>query len=68
LQRYAEAERLLIDGYNGMKANKAVPPDRKRQALTRIVGLYEAWNLAEPSPSRSDELATWRAASAATAP
>lgn len=63
LRRYAEAERLLLDGYHGMKDSPAASPDRKRRALERVVELYEAWSLAEPSASRSANLASWRAES-----
>jgi tetratricopeptide (TPR) repeat protein len=66
LKRYPEAERLLVDGYNGMKDSPAASPDRKRRALERIVELYKAWNIAEPNSSRSEKLASWRAASAAS--
>jgi tetratricopeptide (TPR) repeat protein len=66
-KRYVEAERLLVDGYNGMKDNAAAPTDRKRKALERVVDLYQAWSIAEPSVSRSESLASWRAASAAPA-
>jgi hypothetical protein len=39
--KYDQAEPLLLDGYAGMKDNPAAPANRKRQALQRIVDLYE---------------------------
>jgi hypothetical protein len=65
-KRYAEAEPLLVSGYNGMKDAPAASADRKRLALARVVLLYESWNRAQPSASRSRELATWQAALPAT--
>ena len=51
--KHAEAEPLLIEGYE-----KMLPPDplsfRKREALDRIIALYEAWG-------KPDKAAEWRA-------
>ena len=43
-EKFDEAEPLLLDGYAGMKNHAEAPEDRKRQALQRIVGLYESWD------------------------
>ncbi|HEY3242489.1 MAG TPA: tetratricopeptide repeat protein, partial [Phycisphaerae bacterium] len=67
--RFAEAEPLLLGGYNGMKDDPRVPPpgpatggaDRKREALERIVKLYEAWHAAEPGKGHDAQAAEWRA-------
>jgi tetratricopeptide (TPR) repeat protein len=54
---YAQAEPLLLKGYEGMKARAGAIPggDRKRlaEALDRLVQLYEAWG----QPDKADE---WR--------
>ncbi len=46
-KRFAEAEPLLLDGYNGLKAREAViPANRKQQlmdAAARIAPFYRAW-------------------------
>ena len=46
-KKYAEAEPLLLSGYEGMKAREArLPASRKfhlAEACERIVRLYEAW-------------------------
>ena len=51
--RFAEAEPLLLKGYDGMSPPPAVE-DRKREALQRIVDLYDAWG-------KPDKAAEWRA-------
>jgi serine/threonine protein kinase/Tfp pilus assembly protein PilF len=57
-QKYAEAERLLTQGYDGLKQRAAqIPPQaqsRLREALDRLVQLYDAWG-------KPDEAAKWRA-------
>jgi tetratricopeptide (TPR) repeat protein len=49
--RHAEAEPLLVAGYEGMKAREARIPVPKRsrllEAAERVVHLYEAWNQPE---------------------
>jgi tetratricopeptide (TPR) repeat protein/tRNA A-37 threonylcarbamoyl transferase component Bud32 len=56
--RYADAEPLIVAGYQGMKAREAriFPLDRPRllEAAERLVRLYEACN-------RRDEAALWKA-------
>ena len=56
-KKYAEAEPLLIAGYEGMKQREAtIPPqgkDRLTEALERLVQLYEATD-------KPDEAAEWR--------
>jgi hypothetical protein len=52
MQRYAEAEPLLIHGYEGLKAReRQIPPlfarHRVSEAGQRIVRLYEVWGKAE---------------------
>jgi hypothetical protein len=56
--RHAEAEPLIVDGYEGMKARAAriAVPDRPRlrEAAERVVHLYEGWG-------RPDQAAAWKA-------
>jgi hypothetical protein len=57
-QRYAEAEPVMLLGYEGLKgrAPKLRPPDAEaglREAQDRLVQLYDAWG-------RPDEAAKWR--------
>lgn len=55
-KKYAEAEPLLLEGYQGMVTRKGQildVPDRRHidRARTRIIGLYEAWD----KPDRARE-------------
>jgi hypothetical protein len=56
--RYAEAEPLLSQGYEGMMARQARIPasdqSRLREAAERMVRLYQAWG-------QADKAADWRA-------
>jgi tetratricopeptide (TPR) repeat protein len=51
--RYAEAEPLLLDAYAAMSDNRLCPPDCRRQAVQRIVQLYESWG-------KAAQAAEWR--------
>jgi hypothetical protein len=56
-KRYADAEPLLLKGYEGMKAREKTIPHqgmvRVPEALERLVQLYEA-------TGNKDEAARWR--------
>jgi hypothetical protein len=47
LEKYAEAEPLLLAGYEGLKAReKTIPADNRRElgeAVERLVRLCDAW-------------------------
>jgi serine/threonine protein kinase/Flp pilus assembly protein TadD len=63
--RFAEAEPLLLDGYQKLKDDPRVPPpnprrDRKRAALERLVKHYEARDRAEPGKGYDAKAAEWR--------
>jgi tetratricopeptide (TPR) repeat protein len=64
--RFREAETLLLDGYAALKDNPAVPTpqqagaDRRREALERIVHLYEVWDQAEPGRGYASKAAEWK--------
>ena len=49
--QYAEAEPLIVQGYEGMKLRRAkIPPTarpRLSEAAQRAVGLYKAWGKPE---------------------
>jgi tetratricopeptide (TPR) repeat protein len=57
-KKYAEAEPLLLSGYEGMKRREqTMPPDRNitlREAIERVVQLYEAWG-------KPEKAAVWKA-------
>jgi len=56
-RKYAEAEPLLLSGYEAMKAREDKMPEvgkpRIKEALTRLVQLYEAWG-------KPDKAAEWK--------
>lgn len=56
-KKYAEAEPLLLSGYQGMKKHEDKIPAREKvrltKALQRLVRLYEAWG-------KPEEAARWR--------
>ena len=57
-KKYAEAEPLLLQGYEGMKQREAKIPAQFRQvslteALERLVKLYEDWD-------KPGEAANWK--------
>ena len=57
-KKYAEAEPLLLQGYEGVDQRKEkIPPEvravRLKEALERLVRLYDA-------TSKKDEVARWR--------
>jgi tetratricopeptide (TPR) repeat protein/tRNA A-37 threonylcarbamoyl transferase component Bud32 len=59
-KKYAEAEPLLVKGYEGMKRQSArIPPQGKynlTNALDRLVQLYTAWGKPEPANTWRREL------------
>jgi hypothetical protein len=56
-KKYAEAEPLLLQGYEGMKAREAkIPAPSKKnlaEAVARIIQLYDAWG-------KKDRARAWR--------
>ena len=56
-KKFAEAEPLILQGYEGLKAREAkIPaPSKKRltEAAERVVKLYEAWG-------KPDQATRWR--------
>ena len=68
IEKLREAEPLLLEGYEGMKDNPEAPDERKREALERIIKLYEAWDAAEPGQGYADQAAEWRAKLPTTQP
>jgi tetratricopeptide (TPR) repeat protein len=64
-KKYADAEPLLLKGYEGLKPREAQIPARGKavlaEALERLVQLYEAWG-------KPDQAAAWRAKRRANSP
>lgn len=59
-RKYAEAEPLLLSGYEGMKVREAAIPAPDRQRLTeageRLVSLYESWGQPEKAEAWRQKL------------
>ena len=53
LVNFTEAESLLLKGHDALRQNETVEPKYKRDALERLVRLYEAWN-------KPEQLAEWK--------
>jgi serine/threonine protein kinase/tetratricopeptide (TPR) repeat protein len=62
--RFAEAEPLLVQGYQGMKDRESTIPPKGRvrivEAIQRVVHLYEAWDKAEPGKGYDAKAAEWK--------
>ncbi len=54
LHRYDEAEPLLCDSYRVLKSSPSVLPAQRKEAVTRCIRLFEAWQ-------KPAEAAKWRA-------
>jgi len=58
--RYAEAEPLVVQGYEGMKAREAKIPAQAKphlaEAAERVVRLYEAWGKPSQAAAWKDKL------------
>ena len=55
-KRFEDAEPLLIDGYAGIRLSPEVPQKRKRDAVQRIIKVYEAQGLHERAGEWRDRL------------
>jgi len=51
--RYIDAEPLLLTGYQTLQTAHGAPPEHKRQALGRIIRLFDAWE-------KKDKAQEWR--------
>jgi tetratricopeptide (TPR) repeat protein len=52
--RFADAEPLLVGGYERLAADREVPPPQPRLAFDRVIRLYDSW-------AKPDKAAEWRA-------
>ncbi|MCB9853079.1 MAG: serine/threonine protein kinase [Phycisphaerales bacterium] len=64
-QAFNEAEKLLMDAWEGIKNDPNAPAstdadgDRKRDALAGVAFLYQAWNAFEPSEKHEQLAESW---------
>ncbi len=61
LERFVEAEPLLLAGYNQVKQQKGDGHRTTRECLQRVVNLYESWAASEPGTKYAKEAQAWRA-------
>jgi serine/threonine protein kinase len=54
LGQFADAEKLLLSSYQTLQGARGTPPQRRVEAVDRIVNLYETWG-------KADKAAEWRA-------
>jgi hypothetical protein len=63
-KKYADAEPLLLKGYEGMKARENTIPlegkIRVPEAIARLVLLYTDWHTAEPDKGYDAKAAEWQ--------
>lgn len=52
-KNHSEAEKLLLEGFEGMSRDPHAPQERRQTAAQRLVQLYEAWG-------RPDDANRWR--------
>ena len=51
---------MLLESQEGLKDRTDVRPSQKRDALERIIKLYESWDAAEPGKGYDAKAAEWR--------
>jgi tetratricopeptide (TPR) repeat protein len=55
-----EAESLLLEGNEALQRSKSADRKYKRDALERLVHLYEAWDELAPNTGKSTQAAKWK--------
>lgn len=65
LERLREAESLLLESQRHLASDPSVPApdplgDRRRDAIDRLVQLYETWESADPGHEHGQQAAHWR--------
>jgi eukaryotic-like serine/threonine-protein kinase len=58
--KFGEAEALLLEAGERLRDDPSVEPAFKRDALRRLVRLYESWNSALPNSDMAQKAAEWR--------
>jgi tetratricopeptide (TPR) repeat protein len=60
LSEFAEVEPLLLESQERLQNDPVVRPEFKRDAINRLVRLYDVWNDAAPSTGKSEKATQWR--------
>jgi tetratricopeptide (TPR) repeat protein len=63
--KFVESELLLVESYAALQKNDTADPRLRRDALERLVRLYEAWEAAAPGQGKAAHAEQWRQALAA---
>jgi serine/threonine protein kinase/Tfp pilus assembly protein PilF len=58
--KYSAAEVLLLENYERLSPGKGIDPKNERNALERLVRLYDDWNTAEPNTGKTNQAVQWR--------
>ena len=61
-ERFAEAEPLLVDAERDTAVAGNAKPSLRAKRMQDLIGLYEAWDRAEPGNGRDERAAYWRSA------
>jgi tetratricopeptide (TPR) repeat protein len=61
LERFEDAEEMLLESYGVLEAGLGPANDRTRNTAAALVVLYEAWHAAAPDDGHDAQLRTWRA-------
>jgi len=61
LARFEEAEGQLVEAHTVLAAALGLQHERTVLASKRLVGLYDAWDTAEPGKGYAEKAAQWRA-------
>ena len=59
---FTEAEKLLIDGNDALQKGSGASVRVRRDALERLVRLYEAWDAAAPNTGKATRTTEWKQA------
>ena len=60
LSEFAKVEPLLLESEEQLQDDPAVHPNFKRDAINRLVRLYEVWNGAAPNTGKAEKATQWR--------
>jgi hypothetical protein len=58
MERFADAEALLLEAHQALESQLGPEHPRTRQAADRLVELYESWGMPERAASYRQALAT----------
>ena len=60
LTKFADAERLLVEGQAALQTKRLAPPVYQRDAMRRLEQFYAAWNELAPDAGRAQKAAEWK--------